>query len=971
MRFLRPVLLSALLCGGIAQAQTLAVSKAAYASGTYTIVSSFTPAVTLSGVIDANGNAIIALPIAGNYLLTINGASSASLPRLQASFYASVGYRDISSLLAAIPGVTADGPVAGTAAATSSQITAAQIAAAAAATAANAAAQNAQAALNGAEAAVDAAATAAATANLIPRGGVIASQLATTGADSIYGYARVHGNGVANSFANCTTGKPCFVTIDPGYTGTETEQQSAVGGLYAWDKTYQPGTRSVDLRAGRRTEYASDIGTVDSLDGAGTNVVTIHLTDPVSAAVAGQTSHQINLNLGFLSMASGSGAYGGETNVVGLNNTVVCGTVSICQGMHTIIDGTKGEADLGGDYLEMNYWGGSFNGDDEGGVARSTAMWDGLKYGNVPMGRVTGVNPDGSVTMSVASLDGYTRSFGEGRYAVRLQAGGADAALYSVHAATQGAPSQTGGPHGHGAYGTVSFDPSETALPISTAWGQATTYTQIAATNDTPTAMQITATIDGPGAFKNGVACWEGGHRSGQGTISNAQAVANGIQAFTLSLYEDPDGNSAQGSFYPYVFQGGLCGTIARPAFYDEGVGNSNQALPFIGSIDAHTGVTGIHYRNGLANVPGFIGSTSASATNLRAASLYKFYSAARIVGLKNPAEIAASSAGHLGDYLALEPHAWTPSVGDLIDSPVTYSTMMKLDEEVVIAHLPGTVMGHDEVLQGQGIDASYTHRKLTNANPYTMYAPFGGLLSPPSVESISGLFGGYSNINMPAPGMRMFSVGCSPLGCADPTSYHTLYTAYATGGVYDEYFQGFANRVVKGWRNGETISITLGGGIQLDSAGNGVDFVNAPLLRVATATLDTSGTNRGDIKALIAAAVPNITYTTVRTANNGDPDITAQEFGPGTSGTAVKLPAIGNETLLWNANHVARLRPDGSISQLTDASGQGAPLGIPTFGTPASSSDPCTPPQVKYDGTNTYWCVASGKWKEVPLNAF
>lgn len=447
------------------------------------------------------------------------------------------------------------------------------------------------------------------------------------------------------------------------------------------------------------------------------------------------------------------------------------------------------------------------------------------------------VAPDqSSLSMIVGSLDGYTRSWGEGRLAVKVMSHNQDAALFSFHALSQTSPSNDAGsgPHGHGAFGTVTSDPTDGSLPVSTGWGQSTTYFALAATNDTATVASVTSTVDGPGAFTNGVACWEGGHRTGQGTITNAGPVVNGTQTFSISMFEDPDGGSNQQTFFPYFFQGGLCGTVARPKAFDKGIGMSNQALPFIGSTDAHTGVTGVHYHVGLGMVPGFSSSVFPNDPKLRDLGLYRFYSAARIVALKDP----NSSAGFLGSYIGLEPHSWTAAPGDAIESPVTYSTFMTMGSELMLARLPGDHRGHDEVVGEAGIDSSFIHRHFVNLNDATAYQGMGGnIAGGPSLFDITGPYSGIYSFHNPLPGATLMSVGCSAKGCADPTSFHVLYSTPTAHGFFSDYITQYDDSKITGFRSAETIRILLNKGIQVDSAGHGVDLVNAQLHRVLTPT--------------------------------------------------------------------------------------------------------------------------------------
>ena len=86
--------------------------------------------------------------------------------------------------------------------------------------------------------------------------------------------------------------------------------------------------------------------------------------------------------------------------------------------------------------------------------------------------------------------------------------------------------------------------------------------------------------------------------------------------------------------------------------------------------------------------------------------SLYRFYNAARIIGLKDP----HAGSGFLGSYIVLEPHGWTAAVGDVIESPATYPTFMTMSSTFLTARLPGIPRGHDEDVQGVASMAdSYT----------------------------------------------------------------------------------------------------------------------------------------------------------------------------------------------------------------------------------------------------------------------
>ena len=235
--------------------------------------------------------------------------------------------------------------------------------------------------------------------------------------------------------------------------------------------------------------------------------------------------------------------------------------------------------------------------------------------------------------------------------------------------------------------------------------------------------------------------------------------------------------------------------------------------------------------------------TTGATLTAFRDLGLYRFYSAARIVALKDP----NASAGFLGSYLGLEPHPWKVAVGDVLESPATHSTFMTMQSDLMIARLPGNLRGHDEVIGENGANGSFIHYHFVNMNDPSRYQGLGGnLAGAPTLFDIAGPYSGFANFHTPMPGATMFSIGCSPLGCADPSSSHSFYTSYGNGAVWQETHQQYDNQVIQRFRNGEGITFQYGAGIRLDSAGHGVDLMNAPLHRLAPPTARTDAATRG-----------------------------------------------------------------------------------------------------------------------------
>jgi hypothetical protein len=77
------------------------------------------------------------------------------------------------------------------------------------------------------------------------------------------------------------------------------------------------------------------------------------------------------------------------------------------------------------------------------------------------------------------------------------------------------------------------------------------------------------------------------------------------------------------------------------------------------------------------------------------------------------------------------------------------------------------------------------------------------------------------------------------------------------------------------------------------------------------------------------------------------------------------------------NAFTVAQNLPTGSqvnsslICTVNGTNCPAAPAGIPTFGTPSSSTAACTVPQVEYDASFLYTCVATNSWTRVATTTF
>ncbi|MDP9039582.1 MAG: hypothetical protein M3O02_09970 [Acidobacteriota bacterium] len=58
-------------------------------------------------------------------------------------------------------------------------------------------------------------------------------------------------------------------------------------------------------------------------------------------------------------------------------------------------------------------------------------------------------------------------------------------------------------------------------------------------------------------------------------------------------------------------------------------------------------------------------------------------------------------------------------------------------------------------------------------------------------------------------------------------------------------------------------------------------------------------------------------------------------------------------------------------LSQASAASGAYLPVPTATGATPATSSDVCVPPQIKYDASYLYLCTAANTWKRTAISTF
>ncbi len=95
-----------------------------------------------------------------------------------------------------------------------------------------------------------------------------------------------------------------------------------------------------------------------------------------------------------------------------------------------------------------------------------------------------------------------------------------------------------------------------------------------------------------------------------------------------------------------------------------------------------------------------------------------------------------------------------------------------------------------------------------------------------------------------------------------------------------------------------------------------------------------------------------------------------AGNVGIGTTSPAYTLDVNGNGNFTGSVTVQDNVQVNGNLSVAGIQAG-GIAGGIVTHGTPATSSAACTPPQMMYDSSYVYTCVAANSWRRVATAAF
>jgi hypothetical protein len=370
----------------------------------------------------------------------------------------------------------------------------------------------------------------------------------------------------------------------------------------------------------------------------------------------------------------------------------------------------------------------------------------------------------------------------------------------------------------------------------------------------------------------------------------------------------------------------------------------------------APTGV--ITWTNAGAN-----GSTTTTAgsfvkSGAQQANAMVLYPAARIVQANNPVTKA------LDGTVVIDANQITFAFNDSIqagagDENAMYHSFNQIS--LVGAPSPGAHQGNENVEWDNPCDQCAEEQMNVVAN-LSDYAGAGGTRIP-SIHhtTITGpaIFADYVNVPGPNSGVEFYA-GCGVRQCNNTFAGY-ITRSYAGDGFntltyLESIAWGTTNNVVRQWGNS---SETFGVKSIKESTNDGV----------ATVVTVTKDSTVGITDDMADNNIAEATRTTTTVGGAQIHDQTRDLVGVHTSNYTQTPTGFS-----WDqpGAHSALDTFGGQLPCLANgANCQAAPAGIPMFGTPASSTAACSVPQVEYDASFLYTCVATNTWRRVATATF
>jgi len=271
----------------------------------------------------------------------------------------------------------------------------------------------------------------------------------------------------------------------------------------------------------------------------------------------------------------------------------------------------------------------------------------------------------------------------------------------------------------------LSTFPVDNTLPLTTAWGTCADpipNNKLAQTN-TPFTCKVTLK---QGRFKaKGLVCVTGPNYPEQAPITAASDPSGNTQTITISV-RNPNAAGAN------ILQGGLCGQYIS---FDANLALTGYRSSYyaFGALDPHHLIYGFNVRG---SVVGGLPIQGAEAEQFGVAGFngYHLYPGCEVITNRT-----------LGASPICEPNAVPWAAGDRIEAPhnVAVNTVARSTDLIQNTPSNGTLSSGD-LLQFHGAGTSgrgFIAHRTRNANPNTLYKPFGGPLDAPDLHRIEGYF--------------------------------------------------------------------------------------------------------------------------------------------------------------------------------------------------------------------------------------
>jgi hypothetical protein len=268
--------------------------------------------------------------------------------------------------------------------------------------------------------------------------------------------------------------------------------------------------------------------------------------------------------------------------------------------------------------------------------------------------------------------------------------------------------------------------PVDNTLPLTTAWGicaDPIPNNKLPATN---THFTCIVTLK-QGRFEpKGLVCVTGPNYPEQAPILAAESPTGNTQSITLSV-RNPNAAGAT------ILQGGPCGQYIS---FDANLALTGYRSTYyaFGALDPHHLIYGMNVRGNLAGNTLPIQGGEAEQFGVSGFNGYHLYPGCEVVTNRT-----------FGASPICEPNAVHWATGDLVEAPhnVAVNTVGRFTDVLQNTPTNGSLSAGD-LLQIHGPGASgrafIAHRTL-NANPNTLYKPFGGPLDAPDLHRIEGYF--------------------------------------------------------------------------------------------------------------------------------------------------------------------------------------------------------------------------------------